>query len=209
MRYQPDIVYLGLGSNQGDSLQLIHKALERINRLAGSKIIACSHIYRSKALTQKNTAQGITRSPIAVQPDYYNAVCKLITYLPALQLLSSLQKIEEILGRLRVQPELWGLPRTIDIDVLLFGQRTISSRQLNVPHPAMTERSFVILPLAEIEPQLILPDGTHIETYVGNFKAQSLRPIAKVSIAPDGSSRLQSPKLDRTQNAGNVVISFI
>ncbi len=208
MKYQPEQAYIGLGSNQGDSLQLIHESLIRMNRLAGTRLTGASHIYRTKALTSKLVEHGLEKSPIPIQPDYYNAVCRLTTYLPALKLLDSLQSIEDYLGRIR-QSAVWGLPRTIDLDILLFGDQKIHSRRLTVPHPEITHRSFVSLPLAEIEPQLVLPDGQSLQKVCQSFRVKDIKPIANISVRPDGSTHLQSPKIDRTRKTGNTVISFV
>lgn len=208
MRYQPEKVYIGLGSNQGDSLHTIHQALTRINRLPGTRVRSCSHIYRSKALTQKQCQGELIQSPISVQPDFYNAVCEITTYLPAFKLLESLQNIETYLGRRRHQ-NLWGMPRTIDLDILLFGQQQISTKTLSIPHPEIENRSFVVIPLAEIAPEMSLLNGHSTQALKNVYKRENLRPIANISVQPDGLCKLQAPRIDRTRNQGNLVISFV
>jgi len=130
-------VYIGLGSNLHAPLSQLQQALAEIAQIADTSILKTSSFYRSAAIGP------------AGQPDYINAVSLLETGLTALQLLDRLQAIENSHGRVR---ELrWGA-RTLELDILLWGQQQIDDQRLQVPHPQMPLRSFVLVPLAEIAP---------------------------------------------------------
>lgn len=137
--------YIGLGSNLATPLQQLHSALQALNALPHSQLIAQSSFYASDPLGP------------ADQPRYVNAVAALDTDLSPLALLDALQRIELEQGRTR-KAERWG-PRTLDLDILLFGNLQLDEPRLTVPHYHMHARAFVLYPLAEIAPQLQLPDG--------------------------------------------------
>lgn len=134
------ISYIGLGSNLEDPQQQLRSALTALAALPSTKLVSSSSFYRS-------TAVGPGQ-----QPDYINAVCRLDTELCAESLLSALQQIEKAQGRVRTQK--WG-PRTLDLDLLLYGNQNIELPHLQVPHPRMFERNFVLYPLAEIATDLV------------------------------------------------------
>lgn len=136
--------FIGLGSNLSDPAKQLHSAAKALARLPDSRLTALSSLYQSRPL-----------GAIA-QPDYINAVVMLDTRLPAMALLDALQAIEQQQGRVRLQH--WG-PRTLDLDLLLYGAEQIDLPRLHVPHPEMQHRNFVLLPLAELAPELILPNG--------------------------------------------------
>jgi 2-amino-4-hydroxy-6-hydroxymethyldihydropteridine diphosphokinase len=138
-------VYLGLGSNLAEPTRQIRAALGALNNLAETTIVCCSSLYASQPMGPQD------------QPDYVNAVVLLQTQLAPLALLKSIQKIELEHGRVRKE-ERWG-PRTLDIDILLYGEQQIDSSDLVVPHYGLKKREFVLFPLFEISPQLSLPDG--------------------------------------------------
>jgi 2-amino-4-hydroxy-6-hydroxymethyldihydropteridine diphosphokinase len=140
--------YIALGSNLGDPTQQIKTALNELALLPQSTLVKSSRLYR-------NPPQGLLN-----QPDFVNAVAKLETDLSAQALLAHLLAIERAHQRMRMQKN---GPRTLDLDLLLFGNEIIVAENLLVPHPRMKERSFVIFPLAEIEPDLILPCCTVLE----------------------------------------------
>lgn len=142
------LCFIGLGSNLGRSIVHIQTALAEL--AAHSKITLCEHspMYRSEAVGP------------AGQPDYINAVAKIQTVLEPLGLLDVLQTIENAHQRVRRQH--WG-PRTLDLDILLYGNLILNSERLTVPHPFMTQRNFVLQPLADLEPELMLPDGQKIK----------------------------------------------
>lgn len=134
-------VYIGLGSNLADPAAQLQAAVTALTSLPGSTLIAVSSVYASLPLGPSD------------QPDYLNAVAALDTSLEPLQLLDHLQQIELQQGRQR-KTERWG-PRTLDLDILLYGDASIHSTHLQVPHPRMAERAFVLVPLAEIAPQRV------------------------------------------------------
>lgn len=136
--------YLGLGSNLQQPQQQLQTAVDAIATLPDCSWTASSNLYQSQAVGP----QG--------QPDYLNMVLALDTGLPALELLDRLQQIELDQGRLR--KERWGA-RTLDIDILLYGNEIIKQPRLVVPHPEMHWRDFVLQPLAELSPNLRLPTG--------------------------------------------------
>lgn len=145
--------YIALGSNLDNPEQQVATALQAIARLPECELAASSPWYRSKAV-------GPGR-----QPDYINGVCAIQTGLQPLALLHALQAIEQQQGRVR--SERWG-PRTLDLDILLYGDLETDSEELKLPHPRMTERNFVLMPLADITADLVLPDGRHLAKLLAN-----------------------------------------
>lgn len=135
----PSDTYVALGSNVGDPEGQLRVALASLAGLEDTRLVACSRIYRTRP-------QG---GPPG-QPHYLNAVARLATRLVPMALLRALQAIEQRSGRQRV--ERWG-PRTLDLDLLLYGEVVLSSPELTLPHPRMAERAFVLEPLAEVAPE--------------------------------------------------------
>jgi 2-amino-4-hydroxy-6-hydroxymethyldihydropteridine diphosphokinase len=142
-RREPITAFVGIGSNLNEPIQQIKDALELLDDLPGCHVTRRSSVYRSAPF-----------GPVE-QPDFMNAVAELATAVPAEFLLACLQEIERALGR---EPggERWG-PRAIDLDLLVYGDESIDLPDLQVPHPGITERNFVLLPLREIAPQLVIP----------------------------------------------------
>jgi 2-amino-4-hydroxy-6-hydroxymethyldihydropteridine diphosphokinase len=140
--------WIGLGSNLDDPPKQLARAITALARLPGSSLFAVSCCYRNPALC-------LPGSP--PQPDYVNAVAALDTLLAPMALLDAMQAIENAQGRVREQR--WG-PRTLDLDLLLYGELVLSSPRLTLPHPGMSQRLFVLRPLADIAPDLCLPDGS-------------------------------------------------
>lgn len=138
-------VYIGLGSNLAEPRLQLQAALDAMAALPASYLAAISSFYASDPLGPPD------------QPRYVNAVAALDTNLQPLELLDALQRIELEQGRVR-KAERWG-PRTLDLDILLFGQQRITQERLTVPHYHMHARAFVLYPLAEIAADLQLPDG--------------------------------------------------
>nr|WP_282706407.1 2-amino-4-hydroxy-6-hydroxymethyldihydropteridine diphosphokinase [Pseudomonas syringae] len=136
-------VYIGLGSNLADPAEQLRSALKAISQLPGCHLSGVSSFYISDSL-------------LPGQPRFTNAVAAIDTALPPLTLLDALQAIELDQGRER--HERWG-PRTLDLDILLFGDRLIDKPRLKVPHYHMQARAFVLYPLAELAPELTLADG--------------------------------------------------
>lgn len=138
-----DVAYIGLGSNLAEPAEQINSARQEIGVLDRVEEIAFSSLYRSPPMGPQN------------QPDYINAVMAVRTGLSPIELLRQLQAIENHHGRVR--EERWGA-RTLDLDLLLYGERQISEADLVVPHPGISERAFVLYPLQEIaEADLLIP----------------------------------------------------
>lgn len=140
--------YIAVGSNLADPVSQANLAIETLKSLPQSKFIASSKLYSSTPMGPQN------------QPDYINAVVAIETELTPIELLNCTQAIEQEQGRVR-KDERWG-PRTLDLDIILYGNEVIDSERLTVPHYGMKEREFVLYPLAEIAPSLQLPDGTEL-----------------------------------------------
>lgn len=141
-------VYIGLGSNMGNREAYLERAGQEIRLLPGTEIINSSSLYTSSPWGKMD------------QDDYINQVIEIETGLSPIDLLHSLQDIEIKMGRQRV--EKWG-PRVIDLDILLYGQSIIKMPELIVPHPYVRERLFVLIPLAELNTDLVFPeDGMNI-----------------------------------------------
>jgi 2-amino-4-hydroxy-6-hydroxymethyldihydropteridine diphosphokinase len=137
--------YVALGANLGDAEGAVREAMDALDHLPSSRVTRRSSLYRSAPVARDaaGTADG---------PDYINAVVALDTGLPALELLDQLQALEQAAGRERSYPD---APRTLDLDILLYGDAHIDSPRLSLPHPRMAQRAFVLVPLAEIAPQLV------------------------------------------------------
>ena len=138
--------YLGLGSNLEDPAAQLRQAINTLATTSGITLRQVSGLYRSPALLKPGAPP---------QPDFVNAVAAIDTASTPLQLLHDCQAIEQQQGRVR-GPTAWA-PRTLDIDILLYDQEVINIAALNIPHPGLAERNFVLYPLFEIAPDLILP----------------------------------------------------
>lgn len=138
--------YIGLGGNLNKPLETIKSAVEALKALPDSEWVGVSPFYQSQPMGP------------ADQPEYVNAVAAIRTQLPALTLLDHTQAIENTHGRVR-KDNRWG-PRTLDLDLLLYGDQRIENERLTVPHYGMKEREFVLYPLADLAPELVLPCGT-------------------------------------------------
>lgn len=146
------LVYIGIGSNLDNPLAQVKCAIKQLATLRQSEVIRCSSLYASKPMGPED------------QPDYVNAVVLIKTPLLPLDLLGALQQLETESGRNRAGQR-WG-PRTLDLDILLFGGKIISSDRLLVPHPGIHERAFVLYPLAEINPELMVPGKGLVATLI-------------------------------------------
>ncbi len=157
-------VYIALGSNLATPVQQLENALQALQQLPHSQLAAVSHFYQSKPLGPQD------------QPDYVNAVACLTTALAPLDLLDQLQRIEQEQGRVRLRR--WG-ERTLDLDILLYGDEIIQSERLTVPHYDMQHREFVIVPLYEIAPNLTLPDDKNVADLVQQFHHHEMKILQK------------------------------
>lgn len=155
--------FIGLGSNIGNSKQILESALYALDRTPGIRIAKASSFYRSKPLSGGD------------QPHYVNAVAQILTKLNADQLLDVLQAIEISHGRLR-GPERWA-SRTLDLDLLLFNDGVIMTDRLTVPHPGMGDREFVLYPLCEIAPAAKIPGVGDISALLRRCSSQGLEMI--------------------------------
>ena len=146
--------YVGLGSNLGEREATLWKALEGLGATEGIEVLAISSFRETE--------------PVGVvdQPRFVNAAAALETSLSPRELLERLLDVERSLGRDRAVEERWG-PRTLDLDLLLYGGESIDEPGLEVPHPRLTERAFVLEPLLELDPDLRLPDGRPLRDLYG------------------------------------------
>lgn len=136
------LAYVGLGANIGEPRRQLQTALKELNGLPKTRMTAASGLYRSAPVGHPD------------QPDFLNAVVELDTELSPDALLDNLQEIEKAHGR---QRPFAGAPRTLDLDLLLYGDAALATPRLTVPHPRMHERAFVLKPLAEIAPLAAIP----------------------------------------------------
>lgn len=153
------IAYIALGSNLHTPLEQLKRALNALAQLPQTQLMAVSSFYRSKPLGPQD------------QPDYLNATVEISTALSPLTLLDELQRIENEQGRVRLRR--WG-ERTLDLDILLYGDEIIQTERLTVPHYDMHNREFVIVPLAEIAPNLILPNGQKLAELADRFTVHQM-----------------------------------
>jgi 2-amino-4-hydroxy-6-hydroxymethyldihydropteridine diphosphokinase len=151
--------FVALGSNLDDPPAQIHRALEALAGLAATRLVRRSSLYR-------NPPSGYLD-----QPEFVNAVAQIETRLAPRALLEQLLAIEQVHGRVRAAPN---GPRTLDLDILLYGGRTLREPGLTIPHPRMLERAFVLVPLAEIAPDAVLPAGGRIADLVRDVDATTL-----------------------------------
>ena len=163
------IAYIGLGSNLEDPAKQIQSAVFAIGDIPNSEILAVSSLYFSRPMGPQD------------QPDYMNAVVALTTDLTPEALLDQLQAIENHAGRVR-KGNRWG-PRILDLDIILFDQLTLNTERLIVPHYGMKDREFVLLPLAEIAPELVLPDGDKIAQLADKIPDNGLKIHSTLRIA--------------------------
>ena len=163
MQTLPVTAYIGLGSNLSKPIEQVKAAIEEISKLPHSHIKAVSSLYLSKPMGPQD------------QDDYINAVLALTTSLTAIELLDALQFIEHKAGRVR-KDNRWGA-RILDLDIILFGDEIINTPRLTIPHYGMCEREFVLLPLAEISPELILPDSSSVKVLSQNIANNAMQKL--------------------------------
>ena len=156
-------VYIGIGSNLETPVDQVQQAIHELSNLPHCQLVKASSLYASKPMGPQD------------QPDYINAVVHLETDLEPIALLNALQELEHLHRRVRKQH--WG-PRTLDLDMLLYNQETINHARLQVPHLGLTQRNFVLYPLAEINSQLSLPNGTSLQQLLQNCPLADLVKLA-------------------------------
>ena len=156
--------YVALGSNLDDPPAQVTRAFTALEGLRGSRMVARSSLYRSRPF-----------GPVA-QPDFVNAVAGMLTTLDAAAMLAELKALEERLGRERPVVR-WG-PRRIDLDLLVHGTTHSDGPQLQVPHPGIAERAFVLAPLAEVAPDLDVPGVGRVRTLAARIDTAGLSRMA-------------------------------
>jgi 2-amino-4-hydroxy-6-hydroxymethyldihydropteridine diphosphokinase len=154
--------FVGLGANLGDPQGQLRRALLALAGLPGTRLVAASALYRSAPVGH------------AAQPDFVNAVAEIETRLGAQALLGELLATEARFGRVRTFPD---APRTLDLDLLLYGDRVIAEPGLIVPHPRMHERAFVLAPLAEIAPDIAIPGKGRAKALLAACSDQKIEKI--------------------------------
>lgn len=152
------LAYIAIGSNLASPLEQVNAAVQALGEIPQSRIVAVSSLYRTPPLGPQD------------QPDYLNAAVVLETSLDAETLLDNTQRIELQQGRVR-KAERWG-PRTLDLDIMLFGHEMINTERLTVPHYDMKNRGFMLWPLFEIAPDLHFPDGPALRAVLDDLGAE-------------------------------------
>lgn len=157
-------VFIGLGGNQGNSLDILKQAAMQIAALPGCHMIAMSSFYQSPAWG------GIA------QDDFVNAVLEISTELEPLVLLDLMLDIERNFGRTRQNEVRWG-PRSLDCDILLYGDLQVDSERLKIPHPRMMQRAFVLKPLAELDSHLVIAEFGNVSNLLTALNDPSVQKI--------------------------------
>lgn len=157
------IAYVALGSNLNDPASQLRSGARALGKLPGTRLVRGSSLYRSAPVG------------LADQPDFINAVCEIDTSLIAQDLMQALLKIETANGRVRDVP---GGPRTLDLDLLLYGEMVCHEAGLTLPHPRLHGRAFVLYPLVEIAPGLSIPGRGRVETLLAGCAGQTIERLA-------------------------------
>ena len=158
--------FIALGSNLEDSVAHIRQAYLELNAISGITVLKHSSLYQSAPVGRLD------------QPDFINAVAEINTTLTPQQLLEHLLSIERHHGRVRDTNQGLNLPRTLDLDILLYNRLQLTSENLTVPHPRMLQRAFVLLPLLEIAPDCEIPEHGRIEQFVSVCADQAITRLA-------------------------------
>lgn len=162
--------FLGFGSNLGDRLSYLQLAVELLHTRPGIRVDAVSSVYETEPVG------GPEQDP------YLNLAVRVGTRRSPRRLMAACHGVEQALGRTRTQR--WG-PRTIDIDVLLYDERVVDTRRLQIPHPRLTERPFALIPLLEVAPGTRLPDGRSIATVLGSLApVEGVEMVGQQVVAP-------------------------
>jgi 2-amino-4-hydroxy-6-hydroxymethyldihydropteridine diphosphokinase len=155
------VAYIGIGSNLGDAQGNVQRAILRLARLPDTRLSGQSSLFRTAPID-------------AGGDDYINAVAGVETRLSAPRLLEQLQAIEHDFGRERPFPN---APRTLDLDILLYGQQKIFTESLVVPHPRLTERAFALIPLLQIDPMIAIPGKGPAHSFVPGVAGQAIQKV--------------------------------
>jgi 2-amino-4-hydroxy-6-hydroxymethyldihydropteridine diphosphokinase len=156
--------FVALGANLNDPVAQVRAGAAALDRLPDTHRIACSSLYRTAPVGRTD------------QPDFINAVCAIETGLPARELMQALLEIERQHGRVR---DIAGGPRTLDLDLLLYGDSVLDEPGLTVPHPRLHERAFVLYPLQEIAPGLAIPGCGRVEDLAAGCAGQGIERLAQ------------------------------
>jgi 2-amino-4-hydroxy-6-hydroxymethyldihydropteridine diphosphokinase len=157
--------YIALGANLGDPVATVRAAIAALDRIDGAQRVAVSSLYRTAPVGLRD------------QPDFINAVARLDvdgTVLPAPTFLAALFAIEAKFGRVRAPGSIRNAPRTLDLDLLLYGNAQSTAPSMLLPHPRMVERAFVLAPLAEIAPALDIPGAGPVATLLDRVAGQHI-----------------------------------
>lgn len=165
-------VWVGLGSNLDGPEEQVRAGLERLAGLPLTTLERASTLYRNPPMGPPD------------QPDYVNAVAELTTYLTPRELLRELHAVESSRGRSR-GGEQWG-PRPLDLDLLVYGEQQLDEPDLTVPHPGIPERAFVLYPLAELAPELVIPGQGRAASLAARLPASDLEPVDGAGPSRDG-----------------------
>lgn len=161
--------YIGIGSNIGDSITIVTQAIAALDRIRRCRLNGCSSLYRSAAVGD------------VPQDDYINAVARINTELEPLDLLLELQAIEYAYYRRRDDEERW-TPRTLDLDIILFGNRQLNDSHLVVPHPEFARRRFVLEPMLEIDGDRYIPGYGSLAFLVENAPELSMEKLSQADV---------------------------
>ena len=161
--------YIGLGSNLQEPQLQIKNALQELREIPNTHVLESSSLYKSKPM-----------GPVD-QPNFINAVAKISTFLNPEELLTALQNIEKHHQRERVSLERWG-PRTLDLDIILYGNQQIHTNKLQIPHSGMTKREFVLIPLQELEADLIIPGKGALGKLIEQLPHYQLTKIETINV---------------------------
>ena len=156
---------VALGSNLEDPIKQVKKAIQEISDIEKTSVVSASSLYITKPVGPQD------------QPFFINAVAVIETALSSENLLNKLQEVEQAHRRVRKQH--WG-PRTLDLDILFYGNEFINTRRLIVPHPEFKNRVFTIIPLLELKPDYQMPDGTSVKTLVSFLPQEDLKLMKKI-----------------------------
>jgi 2-amino-4-hydroxy-6-hydroxymethyldihydropteridine diphosphokinase len=156
--------FVALGANLNDPVAQVRAGAAALDRLPDTRRISCSSLYRTAPIGRTD------------QPEFINAVCEIETALPARDLMQALLVIEREHGRVR---DVAGGPRTLDLDLLLYGDRVVDEPGLTVPHPRLHERAFVLYPLQEIAPGLAIPGRGRVDDLAAGCAGQGIERLAQ------------------------------
>lgn len=168
MESDKEQIFIALGSNLDQPDRQVEDGLRALCALSEVQVVNCSGLYSTEPMGP------------ADQPDFVNAVCQVTSVLQPIELLDALQAIEKASGR-HANGKRWG-PRTLDLDLLLYGERLISSERLTVPHPGLLERSFVLFPLLEIAPNCCVPEKGPAREYESSVENYGIKRLCDIGV---------------------------